>query len=339
MVQGTAVQSSLPDGDLPSDEIEIPADDAPSDADVAVEARAREMGWKPLAEWRGPEGAWRPAAEFIARGENILPIVRDQNRRLTERIGKLEGEITSLRATAQEQLQALKEMREMGRTADQRGYERAMKDIKDRQRQAVEAGDTKAFDQLVEQAEALEGSRPAAPAPAPPRPVETTPPAPQLSEPTRKFIADNPWFRNDKLLSDTMVATHQELLNERQANQAVLNADPELDRELLEEAKARVVARYPERFGAASARDAAVTRPASRRAAAVAQPRSAPAVSANAGALTINSIEDPIERAQASEAYGRMKRQMPDYTEAEYMTLYRDPHSDVLALQQKLRKK
>ena len=52
-------------------------------------------------------------------------------------------------------------------------------------------------------------------------------------------------------------------------------------------------------------------------------------------ALTrINAIADPTERAEAREAFNRMKRQMPDYTEAEYIALYADPHGDVLALQQ-----
>ena len=53
-------------------------------------------------------------------------------------------------------------------------------------------------------------------------------------------------------------------------------------------------------------------------------------------ALTkINAIADPAERAQAREAFNRMKQQLPDYTEAEYMALYADPHGDVLSLQQK----
>ena len=40
-------------------------------------------------------------------------------------------------------------------------------------------------------------------------------------------------------------------------------------------------------------------------------------------ALTkIDSIADPAERAEARQAFNRMKRQLPDYTEAEYMAVY-----------------
>src|SRR5271166_5657668 len=127
---GTAISSSVPQADP------APADDG-ANADAAVEARAREMGWKPLAEYRGPPGKWQPAADFISRGENILPIVRQQNRALTEKVGRMEGEFTSMRKTLDEQTQIIKDLRDMGRKADQRGYERAMAEIRAKQREAV----------------------------------------------------------------------------------------------------------------------------------------------------------------------------------------------------------
>jgi hypothetical protein len=339
MAQGTAVESSLSD-ELPPEELPPEEADGADAAEVAIEARAREMGWKPLAEYRGPPGKWQPAADFIRRGEDILPIVRDQNRRLTERVGKLEGEISGLRLTSEEQLKVIKELRDMGQRANQAGYDRAMAEIKAKQRQAVEAGNTEAYDQLVEQAEALQQSRPAAvtaPAAEPPAEPPARPGAPPALTPTvQAFIRENPWFNTDKLLSDTMVAFHQEVLRDRQVTQAVLNADPALDRELLEEAKSQVVERYPERFGtpAAPAREPAPPRPA-RRAAAVAAPTAGERPTPPGAALTtINAIADPTERTQAREAFNRMKRQMPDYTEAEYMALWADPHADVLTLQQ-----
>lgn len=346
MAQGTAVESSVP---LADPDPAVIADDPAGELyaepntelapDPAIEARAREMGWKPLAEYRGPADKWQPAADFIARGETILPIVRDQNRRLTERLNKLEGEVSGLRNTAAEQLQIIKDLRTMGQRADQRGYDRAMAEIKAKQRQAVEQGDTKAYDQLVEQAEALAGSR-AEPAVPVIEPVRTEPAsrpaAPQMSEPTRLFIAANPWFNTDKLLSDTMIAFHQEVLNEHQATQDTLNADPALDRELLDEARRRVVDRYPERFG--TPRETPPPRRTPQRRAPTVTPPSPPEPSRNPNiTATIASIPDPAERAEAKTAFERLKRQLPDITEAEYMALWNDPHSDVLEQQQKRR--
>jgi len=330
---GTAISSSVPEEDLPEPlaaDVELPEGETADAAEAATEARAREMGWKPLAEYRGPPGKWQPAADFIARGENILPIVRDQNRRLTERIGKLEGEVTGLRSTAQEQLQLLKEQRELGRKADQRGYDRAMAEIKANQRKAVEAGDTTAYDQLVEQAEALSSARPAAPAAAPTEPPR--PAAPVASPATAAFIAANPWFNRDQALNAAMIAHHVEVLKEG----VIVDEAAQY-----EEAKARVVEAYPDRFGVQPAAPPPPRQPA-RRAPAVAAPTPGdPGLRQQqpGGPMTaISQITDPTERGQARDAFNRMKRQLPDYTEKEYMALYDDPHGDVLTLQQKPRK-
>jgi hypothetical protein len=336
MANGTAVESSLPADPPLVDDVELPLDDPTPEppADAAIEAHAREMGWKPLAEYRGPPGRWQPAADFIQRGENILPIVRDQNRRLTERVGKLEGEISGLRSSAAEQLQIIKDLRDLGQRQNKAGYDRAMAEINAKKTQARASGDVEAYAQLVEQAEALQESRPAA-APAPTAaetPPVARPAAPAAVTPTvQSFIRENPWFNTDKLLSDTMIGFHQEVLRERGVSQDMLNADPALDRELLEEAKSQVVERYPERFGTPAARPAAASRPA-RRAAAVARPTAEPPAPPATG-TTINSITDPIERAQVRDAFNKLKRQLPETTEAEYMALYTDPHADVLELQ------
>jgi hypothetical protein len=339
---GTTVESSLPVDPPLIDDTELPIDppDEPS-PDAAVEARAREMGWKPLAEYRGPPGRWQPAKNFIERGENELPIVRDRNRRLEERVGRLEGEISGLRVTASEQLDIIKDLRSMGQRAGQAGYDRAMAEINAKKTQARASGDVESYAQLVEQQEALQESKPVAPVPAvvaePAKPPAPAPVAPALTPTTQAFIRENPWFNTDKLLSDTMVAFHQEVLNERQASQAILNADPELDRELLEEAKSRVAERYPDRMGVAAPARPAAPRPA-RRAASVATPTpEPPAPRPGAVAATINSIQDPTERAQVRDAFNKLRRQLPDTTEADYMALYNDPHADVLTLQAKPR--
>lgn len=337
---GTAIASSVPGDEPPVDDVDLPDDDAGA-AEAATEARAREMGWKPLAEYRGPPGRWQPAADFIARGENILPIVRDANRRLTEKVGKLEGEMSGMRSTVDEQLKIIKDLRDMGQRADQRGYERALADINSKKKQARESGDVEAFAQYVEQAEALVSSHVAA-APVVEPPLRSAPTPPQMTSAVKSFIRENSWFNTDKLLADTMTAFHNEVLRERQVEQSELNADPELDREILEEAKARVVERYPDRFGVQPApREPAPLPTPRRRAAPVVAPtlgNEPPAPPRGSTPATIASIQDPADRAQAKDAFARMKRQMPDFTEKEYMDLYADPHADVLSMQQKTRK-
>jgi hypothetical protein len=336
---GTAISSSVPQDDPPPEDVTLdegapPQDDDAGAADAAVEARAREMGWKPLAEYRGPPGKWQPAADFIARGENILPIVRDQNRRLTERMGKLEGEVTGLRSTAQEQLQIIKDLRDMGARANKAGYDRALAEIKQNQRAAVEAGDTKAYDQLVEQAEALSSARPATAA-EPPKPATPAGPPPP-SAALQAFFNENPWFNTDQFLNRKMIDAHIDVLQE--------GGFPD-EAASLEEARRRIVEAYPDRFGGqrpAAPAPAAAPRQPARRAPAVAAPTPGDPGQRQqqlGGPMTaISQITDPTERGQARDAFNRMKRQLSDYTEKEYMALYDDPHGDVLTIQQKPRK-
>jgi hypothetical protein len=329
MANGTAVESSLPADPPLVDDVELPLDDPTPEpsADAAIEARAREMGWKPLVEYRGPPGRWQPAADFIQRGENILPIVRDQNRRLTERVGKLEGEISGLRSSAAEQLQIIKDLRDLGQRQNKAGYDRAMAEINAKKTQARASGDVEAYAQLVEQAEALGPApppQPTATAAEPAKPATPTPPP--LSEATKAFFDANSWFQSDAFLQRKMVDAHLDVMQEGEIVS---------ESEQYAEAKQRIMDAYPERFGGQPPvpRPAPTPRPAARRAAAVARPTAEPPAPPAVG-TTINSITDPAERAEARAAFDRMKRQGIFKTEAEYMALYTDPHGDVLEKQQ-----
>lgn len=333
MANGTTIESSVPlqDGGLPAEVVD-------EGGDAQIEAIAREMGWKPLEEYRGPPGKWRPAAEFVERGENILPIVRDQNRRLTERLGKTETEITGLRSTVdslvktnQEQLKALNDMRALAQSADKRGYDRAMAEIKSEQRKAVSEGNMERYDQLVEQAEALESGRPK-PADPPARtetPAADPPPArqpPTLSQATRAFLQENAWFNSDQFLTRKMIDQHLDVIGEGTiADESAQYA----------EAKKRLMAQYPTRFGLPPT-PAPRQRP---RAASVSEPTPGGEPAPRANGMTLASIQDPEERKEAQAAFNRFKTQMPDYTEAEYMQLYTNPKTDVLEQQRQARKK
>lgn len=52
--------------------------------DPQVEQQARDMGWRPQEEWKGNPDKWVDAQEFVDRGEQILPILRANNRRLND---------------------------------------------------------------------------------------------------------------------------------------------------------------------------------------------------------------------------------------------------------------
>jgi hypothetical protein len=78
----------------------------------AEEQRARDLGWVPEEEWQGPKEKWRAAAEFLARGEEVMPILKANNRRLHQQLSAQQQETQTLRQQLAEQQEILKALKE-----------------------------------------------------------------------------------------------------------------------------------------------------------------------------------------------------------------------------------
>lgn len=266
-----------------------------SDEDAAVEAQARRMGWRPKEEFNQAPERWVDAKTFVERGMTELPVLRDRYRKLDGQFTGMSKELAETKRTLQDQSQVMNELREMARNSEDRAYIRAARELAQREREAVAAADTAAFDALQRERQDLEQTRPRVASDAPPvRPAApAAPQAPQQAPPeVEAWIRDNPWFTTDRTLNQVAIAFDAEVKAEH----------PEWSiSEQLAEAKSRVVARFPEKFG---------------------NPRrtAAPAV------LTSNNSPPPKKPKgvkdlprEYQEAFARFQRQMPGYTEAEYM--------------------
>lgn len=104
----------------------------------ATEERAREMGWRPKEEWEGDTSNWMEAEKFVERQD-----------RLKERAdGIAKAEIHRLNSQLAELKDTISDFRDHHTKVEQRAYERALKDLKVKQRAAVEDGNAEAFDQV-----------------------------------------------------------------------------------------------------------------------------------------------------------------------------------------------
>jgi hypothetical protein len=110
-----------------------------------IEDRARQMGWVPQDDFRGDPDNCRPAEEFVERGENIMPILK-------ERLGKMEENLKDVTGRLEKKTESLEKFAEFHKGTYQRAYEKAFKDLEARKLQAVEDGDTAAY-QEAQQAE------------------------------------------------------------------------------------------------------------------------------------------------------------------------------------------
>ncbi len=310
---------------------EQPDDEAP----VSIEDRARAMGWKPQSEYRGDPRRWTDAATFIAHGEEELPILRDQNRRMSERLARNEGQMATMQKSLTEQAQAVKDAIALARRADEAGYQRALRELKAQEREAASTGDVETFDQVQEQIKALETTRATVETPA--APVEDPPAAPPpqaLAPEINAFIRENADWFNDATrpyLRDAMIAMHNAVIKEDStvpvAEQLVL-------------AKERMAAAYPEILGDEDGEQMPAPTPPRRpaRRPASALPPSAPVPPRRPGASPFDAITDQVERDEAKRAFESLKRHDPDMTAREYMTIYSNPHVDTLELRRQRKK-
>ncbi len=59
--------------------------------DPAVEQDARDAGWVPMDEWRGPKEKWRPADQFLEFRNHVLPVVQRENAQLRAKVAAIEA--------------------------------------------------------------------------------------------------------------------------------------------------------------------------------------------------------------------------------------------------------
>lgn len=198
----------------------VQADAAPSWDD-----RALQMGWTPKEQFRGDPDKWVDAETFVRRGEEFLPFVKANNKRLERELEKANGQIAKLKGAVDNAVQHISR-------ADQRAYERARRELEADLDRAAEAGDIASVRAINKDIVDLEKE---VRAEAKPEHVAETPDGKAaLSE----FKVANPWFEKDRVMTAAAIEIGNEL-----AAEGVL--EPRI--QLAEIAK-RIRAEFPHKF-------------------------------------------------------------------------------------------
>jgi len=169
------------------------ADEQMQDEGQDYEVAAREMGWHPKEEWTGPEGKWVDAREFVERGENIMPILRANNKRLRDELLTSKGEVSTLRQAVEESQKAIKALQKAHTAATQRAVEEARKELREQLKQAREIGDVDAELEVAEKLSELKQAQ----KDVEDVPLEREPEQPKLHPEFVAWQKENPWFGND----------------------------------------------------------------------------------------------------------------------------------------------
>ena len=189
-----------------------------------TEQEAKRMGWVEKEKFKGDPDRWVEADKFVERGKNELPIMR-------ERLKKFDSTNKQLKKKMDKMAETFKEFQSYTKTREQKAVERAIKELTEKQRVAVEEGDTKTFDKLEgEKTDLLQ--------------EQLTVPEVEVSDPDEEMFNDwvddgNKWFVDNKKLGKYAAS-----ISTYVAEQTGLTGIA-----LFDEVKKETQARFPEEFG------------------------------------------------------------------------------------------
>lgn len=173
-----------------------------------VQARAEELGWIPPARFHGDPERFVDADVYIKRGEEVLPIVREQNKRLHTELVTLKTEAAATKAALKAAQTAIESIEERHSVDTQKAVEAARKQLKAQLSAASEAGDHEGVAELTDQLVSLNTAEKV----VGPKALETTPPPEFVAPPDLvEWNKANPWFGTNKRKTALALGIAQEL--------------------------------------------------------------------------------------------------------------------------------
>lgn len=161
---------------------------------MGIEQEARTLGWLPKEQFRGDPAKWTDAETFVARGKEIMPILRKNNERLLNEVGAVRTELSAVQTALKEATESLEEFRKYNEETSKRAYERALSDLRAQKAEAIKEGDG---EKVVEIEDAMAQLDATAKAPAP-KPT-AAPPAPAVAPPAAAVHPDfKAWEEDNK---------------------------------------------------------------------------------------------------------------------------------------------
>jgi hypothetical protein len=145
----------IEDGPEPQDEpvaapvVETPAAPVERQVDPETVALAEKYGWRPRERSTLPDDSWMDAERFVAASKTQVRILND-------RLGETSKKAEAAEAIARTAAQTVREQ-------ERQRYDHQLHQIRLAQRDAVEAGDVKRYDQLAEMEGRMRPPEPVAP--------------------------------------------------------------------------------------------------------------------------------------------------------------------------------
>lgn len=202
----------------PAEQVEATEEQA---QDRDWESEAREMGWVPEDDFKGDKRNWRPAQEFVKRGEEFIPFLKADKK-------KLEAQLAKERAEADKRIERLEKAQQRSIEALKKQHEKEVQQISVQMRKAVADGDVDAYERLEKQRDELAQQKIDAPDQSNPEAVQ------------KDWMAKNDWYQSDFELNREATEYSQFLA---QQNPEISLGDN------LQKVEAYIKEKHPEKFG------------------------------------------------------------------------------------------
>lgn len=207
-------------------------DDLPEEVE-----KASRLGWKPKDEFRGDPEKWTSAKEFLKRGEEQLPLVKAELRRMQQRYESLE--------------KTTKNLAEHHKRTEEMAYKRAVEDLRKQRAEAISELDGHRVNEIDDKLEELRNNKPAAD-------TQSVSEQPAF---VNEWLAENAWVQDlegqaiAEALATKIAKQHPELFGKR-----------EILEKVTEEARRKYPQLFPELENPRRAQPAAVASGASAKA-------------------------------------------------------------------------
>lgn len=163
------------------------------------EAEARAHGWKPQDEFQGDPAKWTDAETFVKRADEIMPLMREQNKDLRRKLSDMERTIKKLAKS------------------EQAAHRDRLEALQAKRLEAFEAGDREAFVAADKKADELR------------KDMGESSPALNGEDPAEEldtFREANPWFDKANLASASETEIEARLFADRTADKWIRQGLP-----------------------------------------------------------------------------------------------------------------
>ena len=183
-----------------------------SNAPPEIQAKAEAMGWIPPTRYKGDVERFIDADAYVERGETVLPIIKENNRRLQAELDAVKRQSAETTSLLRKNMEDAEERHAVEK---QKAIEQTRQAVKEQLAAANEAGDHAGVAELTDQLVKLNVPEPA--------PVKKAEPAPFVADPALvEWKKTNDWFGTDKRKTALALGIAQEL---RESGETATGAD------------------------------------------------------------------------------------------------------------------